>query len=237
MKRNRLLTCVIMLLFITSLYSCRILYIPNAVHAPMLSEKNEFNGAVLVGSSGVDIEAAFSPGKHWGIMVDGSFYDNSMETDNTSNHKHLFGEIGAGYHTKFGGIGRFDVYGGGGLGTSSTTNHWFGPFGGTSEGNYNRFFVQPSVGIGTDYADVNLATRISYLSFYDIYNSNMTFDHTRTFFWEPALTARAGYKWVKFFVQIGVSVPMDTYFDIQYQPFMFSTGINLNFGKWKPDGI
>ncbi len=55
MKRNRLLTCVIMLLFITSLYSCRILYIPNAVHAPMLSEKNEFNGAVLVGSSGVDI--------------------------------------------------------------------------------------------------------------------------------------------------------------------------------------
>jgi len=206
----------------------------------MLTEKNEFNGSVLVGSSGLDIEAAFSPGKNWGIMVDGSFYNssaNAEDADITSNHKHLFGEIGAGYHTTFGGIGRFDVYGGGGLGTSSTTNRWFRSFGGTSEGNYNRFFMQPSVGIGTDYADVNLATRISYLSFNDIYNSNRTFYHTRAFFWEPALTARAGYKWVKYFVQIGFSVPLDTYFDIQYQPFMFSTGINLNFGKWKAAGI
>lgn len=235
MRKSFIMTLCAPAVIAVMLGSCRPLYIPNALHTPMVTEKNEVNATVLLGSSGLDAQVAWSPGKHWAIMLDGSFYQSSAE-DSIIKHRHYFGEGGAGYHTSFG-IGRFDVYGGGGYGFASAANDSAGVFSGSAQGNYWRAFVQPSIGIGTDIVDVNLAVRTSYVSFANVKTTGMNLQYTHSLFFEPALTVRVGYKWVKLFIQAGLSVPASNRPDVQHQPLILMTGVNLNFNKWKNAGL
>lgn len=223
-------TKILIIILLTGLFlsSCRPLYIPNAVHTPMISEKNEFNGAALLGTSGVDVQAAFSPVKHFAVMADASWYDD-RKSDPESNHYHFFAEGGTGYYNRVG-LGHFDIYTGGGFGNVSTTNT-ISSITTTSTGTYYRIFLQPCVGLGTKAFDASFTLRTAYVNFTQVTNPTISGSRQSSLFAEPVFTLRVGYKWVKYFFQAGFSFPMQKELMIDYQPFMISTGINLNFGN------
>ena len=73
---------------------------------------------------------------------------------------------------------------------------------------FRKIFVQPSIGLTFDYFDIAFTPSISNVFYYNINNSlgpsNYVYDHINElsrqrsyFFLEPAITIRAGWKYVK----------------------------------------
>ncbi|HRC89903.1 MAG TPA: hypothetical protein PK910_07795, partial [Bacteroidales bacterium] len=99
MKSRQLsfLLCAFVALIINS---CAPAYVPNVLNAPMLTNKNEVQAAVYIGTSGFDPQIAWAPTNHIGVMANASFMNST--SDSTENyHKHNFFEFGAGYYTAF----------------------------------------------------------------------------------------------------------------------------------------
>lgn len=208
------------------LNSCTLLYIPNTVNTPLLSNKNEFQASVYTGTSGFDAQTAFAVTDNVGIMLNGSFANRT--SDSTSNfHKHKFVELGVGYYTKINdGNGRFEVFGGGGLGdVQGKYSIWSSTY--SASVSTTRFFIQPTVGATSDVFDGSFSTRFVMVNLHNDVNS------INGMFIEPVLTGKVGYKNLKGVMQVGVSLPLLEYGGIpfDYQPLLISFGLNLNLGK------
>lgn len=220
----------VVLVIISALFldSCAPIYIPNAVNSPLFSEQHD---AALQGSSGLsgyDVQAAYSPLKHFGIMFNTSFYDNKS-SDLKSYNRHEFYEGGAGYYGSFEEVGRYEVYSGFGQGTSTSyDSNWLGLI----RGDYNRFFVQPAIGVKTDVFEGSFSPRFVYLQIYNT-SSNVTYTKSEleSMYIEPVFTGKVGYKYGKFFFQGGFS--FSTKSEIKYtdMPFIFNLGMNISFSK------
>ena len=51
-------------------------------------------------------------------------------------------------------------------------------------------------------------------------------------FFEPVITSKIGYKYVKFIAQFGVSLPLDEQeLGYDHQVFIFNFGLNFNIGR------
>lgn len=211
--------------------SCsRYYYQPNAVNAPMMKERGDLKIGISgttssedlngtnTSSSIINLQTAYSPIKHLGVMVNYSNYNyNFNEEDpsigNVDAHAGLFeGGVGGYYpiiarENGFGLIADTYVgYGGGKL--SSDVNM-----------NFNRTFIQPGINLTFPYFDVGLATRISGIKYSNFDANGMTPEYItehkldnitdkRHYFFEPAFTLRAGYKFVKAELQVVGSTPM-----------------------------
>jgi hypothetical protein len=105
---------------------------------------------------------------------------------------------------------------------------------------YNKLFVQPSYGISIKHSvDLALYTRISALDFYEVknnitsgyqdYNNVQTIQRERiSFMIEPGITFRAGYKYVKFQLQAGLTAGSASF---KYDDYFISTGLQFEFAK------
>ncbi|MDO9391747.1 MAG: hypothetical protein Q7U71_08240 [bacterium] len=232
------ISLALLLALMSALIGCAPAYIPNAVNVPLLSNQGQFQGAVSVGSSGTDFQTSYALTSNLGLMANGSFYEGTL-TDNADatvvdKTKRIFFEGGAGYYTAFGSAGRFETYGGYGQGTSTYSNSYdfFGPQEVIATGNYRRFFIQPSIGTATDFFDAAISLRTCYVNFYQIKSGDLSLDHNVDgIFMEPVITARLGYKHLKFMAQIGATIPLGQDVEMFWHPFLFNLGLSFDFGK------
>jgi hypothetical protein len=220
-KPGLLATLVITILIFTS---CAPAYIPNVVNSPMFSNEGEFQGSVHTGLSGFDPQLAYAVTDHIGVMANGSFAN--WTSDSTDNfHKHQFFEAGLGYYTKVRTKGRLEVYGGYGFGKLET-NSGSDLFLAYTKVNSSRVFIQPAIGIASNVFDGSFATRLVMLNLSQYNETNIGY------FAEPVLTGKIGYKYVKVIGQFGISIPLnDTKIDFDYEPFIFSLGLQFNIGR------
>jgi len=205
------------------LNSCAPAYIPNVLNAPLLTNKNEVQVAIHAGTSGFDPQVAYAITNHFGVMVNASFLDETSDSTD-SYHKHGFAELGAGYFTNFASRFKFEIFGGAGFGKISAlydNNKWIS----RSQVDVTRYFIQPSLGITSKVVDFGISTRFSLVSM-----KQETANVTGLMF-EPAATLKLGWDHLKAMAQIGVSAPLTKDVGFNYQPFLFSLGLQANFGK------
>lgn len=129
--------------------SCVTAYVPNRVNTPLFTEKGEIKIDAALGTNGADIQAAYSPVKHLGIIASGNFSIQSYDTA-TSFHKHSYGEIGMGYYNKLNNNLVMEIYGGYGMGNSDTewSSIWLGKVNIIDvKDDFSKFFIQPAIAI------------------------------------------------------------------------------------------
>lgn len=225
-KRHVVYMLLALLGFITS---CSPEYIPNMVNSPMLSNQGEFQATIATGTSNFDAQTAFAITDNIGIMVNGS-YGNETNDSTDDFHKHLFFEGGLGYYDKIGAKGRYEIYGG--FGTGKAEGFYDGATFDSriTDATFNRFFVQPGIGISTGIYDGSFSPRFALVQM-DPNGADFRTGKYNLFF-EPVFTSKIGFKYVKFVFQFGFSVPFgDENLNFDYQPFIMNVGLNLNLGR------
>lgn len=219
-------------------FSCAPVYVPNTLNTPLFSKAGELSSTTQIAFSGLDQQLAYSITDNLGVMLNGNFQNTQRDPERFSENfqKHIFGEAGAGYYT---GIGVsnfiFEVYGGFGLGNFYAK--YFPVSFSESNGiprisnvDLNRFFLQPGIGLKNRIFELSLALRLSNVNFMRSHTNDVIIDTNKPYFFaEPALTARLGSKNIKCISQIGASIFLNKDESINYNPFIFSLGIQLNF--------
>ena len=224
MKNLKLLSFFIGLCFLA--FSCAPAYTPNMVNTPLLTNEGEFQATIGTGTSGIDGQFAYAISDQVGVMLNAS-YANRADTGSKNFHKHTFAEMGAGYSIPLGGPGRFEIYGGGGMGWVDAKFGYNGLFNtyvvNRSNAVLTRLFLQPTIGLTNNVFDGSFTPRIVMLN---VNNTDKEFsNNTWTPFVEPTFTAKVGWKYVKMVFQIGLSVPLRELKGYENQPFMFSIGL------------
>jgi len=229
-KKNIFITMIGAVLLISS---CAPAYIPNVINAPLLSNKNEFQGKLTGGTSGFDNQLSYAITDNIGVMVNGSY---NYRNDSSTYHKHYFVETGLGYYRKLQEAGRLEIFGGYGYGdVKITEKDWFYQNNIYTNAYYQRFFIQPSLGAVTNVFEGSFSTRYSLVNmhFREGDDNDMSMNNSYISFLEPAITVKLGYKYVKYVAQVGFSVPIygKTEQMYSFQPFIFSMGINVKIGQ------
>lgn len=219
------LTWFIILSLLYSLVSCSPEYIPNMANTPMFERKGEIQANLSGGVSGTDIQLGYAVSDHIGLMANGSFRDETSDTTDEF-HKHNLYEFGIGYYDQIGSHGKYEIFGG--LGSGSIKGYdesrLENPVG---EANFFKLFIQPSIGLTSDVVDGSLATR------WVLVRTDYTegdYEGSSGFqpFFEPVLTGRVGFKYIKLISQVGLSVPVKQDLPFDYQPFIINFGLHFN---------
>lgn len=225
MKKITFIKKVFALSCVTFLSSCSMMYMPNTINTPLFGEKGDLEVAAYTALNGYDVQAAYAPTDHIGVMLNTNFLDNS--TDSTMNfHRHFFIEGGVGYYTKIGEKGRAEVYGGYGMGTLNSVWDSGSLFANNAQVSNNRIFIQPAIGLSNDIIDFSFSPRFAYV------NATQGNIKASELFIEPTVTLKAGYKYVKAVTQMGLSFPLDKTAGFLYQPFLLSFGLQVNVGEF-----
>lgn len=220
-------------------------YIPNSQNVPLFKEKNEARLSVsgITGDDfgGVEVQAAYSPMDHLGIIGNFMHGGGGQAGFTDRNGKGSLGELGFGYFTSKSNF-VFEVYGGGGGGYVKNTYN-DGTYRGSSRFSVMRAFVQPNVGFSHDIVDVAFSTRLCYLN----YNSLRTTDpgvmspnewimignvagNPDNFLIEPALMLTLGWRYVKVQAKTTYSVNLSDN-GIPMKPMTFSMGLQFSFAE------
>ncbi len=223
---------IILLISVTGIISsCKTPeYIPNMVNTPMFNNKGEFQANIATGTSVFDAQVAYSVTDHIGLMVNSSFADH---TDDSTDefHKHMIFEGGVGYYNKIGTKGRYEIFGGYGFGEVEGYEESFTDS--YADAKFRRFFIQPAIGLSNNVFDGSFAPRICLISLKSDEYKKSEYE----VFIEPVITAKVGYRYVKFIMQFGLSIPFggadQVYFDSQ--PLIFNIGMHFNLGRWWDD--
>jgi hypothetical protein len=195
----------------------------------MLNNKGEFQISGILGTGNLELQTAYAITNNIGIMVNGSYFNEDREikiddevTEITLTHNLI--EAGVGYFTKLGGLGKFEVFAGGGVGSvPANFREITYVFDGTQTDKMTKFFVQPSVGIGSDFLDFSGGVRIS----------GITMNKQLVVFAEPELSIKLGYKNVRFVASMGLSLPLNNTDNLtwNYNPLIIGLGIQINLGR------
>jgi hypothetical protein len=233
----------IMLCCAVALSSCTTrLYVPNAVNAPLLAERGE----VKINLTQNDLQFAFSPANNVGIIANGFFMTRT--TKNNYQHRGAMFEAGVGYYTTTSTKLSFEGFVGAGYGNvykqetvqDANDNDVTASFNATAM----KFFIQPDFGFRSRVIDVALTPRIAFLKYgnfsqtnyseaqladYKLSGNNLT--SGMYVFAEPALTLRAGYKFMKVQLQYGMSLNV-TGKQILAPDNFSSIGIVVDIARW-----
>jgi hypothetical protein len=227
---------ILLSIIVTLIASCSIEYFPTTYNAPLFTDMEQFESTVNVGNNGFDAQIAFAPINHFGFIATGSYADRNSDDNeddlnlyNSDFHKHLFGEMGLGFFTGMGSKGSFEIYGGYGHGrTEGYDDSWDYDY---DKATYSKYFIQPEIGITNKVFEGALVTRLSLIDMSSIVN-----DYRSTVaFMEPGVVFKVGYEYIKFYTQLGFSLPiaMDAEdMKYNYSFFNFSFGLNFSFGNY-----
>lgn len=224
--------------------SCRTLYKPNAVNAPMLKEKGEAKIYVSTGN----LQASYAVGNHVGVMLNGYYETGKVNLDNNDYVRTTgaSGEAGVGYFMPFANNMLFEVYGGAGLGKVNIKEQHTSGDGSIMlkyfDANASKFYIQPTYGFVGKYLEVGLTPRFTFVKYDNLRNINYTLEERRDHtyedlnrplfaFFEPAVTVRGGYKWIKLQVQVGRSIKLSND-DLNYDGNLVNGGIVIDIAKW-----
>ncbi len=205
-------------------------YVPSKVNTPLLSRSNEFQAKATVGTSGADLQTAYSPVKHVGIMLNGNLSSRGG-TLKTEHHNHQYIEAGVGYYYPFNVKYRFEIFGVYGIGEIESYSFKSNYISGFSD--VNKFFIQPAIGIVNPGFEVGFASRFGVLN---ITNSSPDITNSGNYYpvIETALTAKMGIQLIKPVIQIGYSfvlISKDNAF-FTHQPFYIAAGIHFKIPQY-----
>jgi len=220
MKAAKSFTRMLQAVFLIATASCNVLYFPNSYNSPMFRGKGDAQVNVLAGTPGFDVQTAYAITDGFGIMANGQFHQ-STENDSIKEQRTLQ-ELGMGYTKHFSSNGVFEFFGGGGLG-EVPANFRDSEWNGKDKAQLKRIFIQPGVGYCNDWLDISFVNRLS----------GVNIGGETNWFYEPGFMSKMGYKQVRFYTCIGISLPF-TYIDKRdwnYNPFTFSAGLHVNFGR------
>lgn len=230
------------------------LYIPNTINTPMLAGKGDWKasaGAVGFGPEGnIEFQGSYALTNNLAVMAD-IFHGNDSDV------KHFLGEGGLGiFHTflptqKGYNAGRVEMFGGIGFGEGQdddvTTSFVFQ---GQNrlidyEANYQRWFLQPGIGLRTRFIDVAFHTRLAYVNFSKImeYEDGVLQNQRQLNFStiEPVVTISFGYKYVKYYMQFGSVNPIggEEAYEQVTDPILGASHVNvgLAFNPWKENPV
>jgi len=237
MKPYSYLLLVVLVIFFSA---CdRRMYFPERANTPGFTGKNELKATVSAKAqsnykdSSVTRGSEFSPAvdvaysftDHFAVIASyrgitnryvepasGWFINNVGGTFNGYRF-----DVGAGYFSTLGNKGKVEVFGGYGYGQLSR-NCDYTPNNFTTH--YNRIFVQPAMGFGTDIFTLMGGIRLTGQNFYSFQGVDSNLRYTiasndgtpagdvskQVFFWiEPFVNMEVGYKYAKFNAQVGFS--------------------------------
>ncbi len=198
------------------------LYIPNMINAPLLSEKGDFKavigGAGMAPDASLDLQGAYALSDNLAVLANGSMMGHRKRVEWAGFRQELL-EAGLGAYTAFWpdekhfNRGRAEVFAGAGAAWSEDGSIYSGR--GQYDyyrGNYQRFFLQPSLGIKTRIFDAAISTRLAWVNFSDFRHASggETLEQGRFGFLtnETVLSLGLGYKYVKVFLQVGSVNPL-----------------------------
>lgn len=224
----------VFLLIAFILTSCQLMYMPTINQAPMLSQKGELKASATMGSYlNFEIHSAYAITDHIGIMANGNYYSNRVLNQNknyTIEQSNYGSDIGLGYFTRFNTSGKFEIYGGAGMGringqaTNQTTNEHE-----SVSGNMNRFFLQPALG-GVFNSLFLKDMQNEYIVALRFSGVNM-FDETK-YFADPCLITKTGNKKIRLVTSIGYSLQISqsktNYWN--HYPMILGFGLEFIFG-------
>lgn len=187
--------------------ACAPVYRPTSLNIPMFESADELHIAVHTGNSGYDLQTAYSIDDQFGIMVNAS-YQNRSE-DSLEIRKHTFAEAGFGYYRNLSEHTVFETYLGFGAGHSEAVDIAFGSDSFSAEGNFTKFFLQPSISYRAESYQLGFATRFSYVNF-STYTDNFLINPNPTalssLFIEPTIYGSVGNANWRFIMQFGLSM-------------------------------
>lgn len=226
-------------LWLTVLSSCsRYYYQANPVNAPMLSKQHDANVTASVDdwseSRTFNLQAAYSPVNYVGIIGGWSNFNYRTtspepEKGDVNAHARLL-EIGAG--------GYYPVFNNG-RGLELIADTYVGYGGGALNSDVNmdfsRTFIQPGFNLSTPYFDAGVHARFSGIKYRNFDSNGRDEEYirrqglegitdTRHYFFEPTLTLRGGYKFVKLQAQLVGVVPLGQV-DWHYNESQFTLGL------------
>ncbi|MDD2277731.1 MAG: hypothetical protein PHS05_01580 [Bacteroidales bacterium] len=237
-------TILIALALVLALSSCsRSYYIPNVQNVPLFIEKDEFHATIASGGgsdiSVIEVQAAYSITNILALMTS---FMSGQGGDRSSNNwgKGNYLEGAVGYYRPYNGILVAGVFAGYG---ASNQHHQFGAnySDGTADLSFAKYFLQPSFGLTYRAFDIALSTRISRLSFYNI-DTNLSIGsvamedldaiaHNKvSYLFEPALTIRGGWKYIKVQMQLSSSKNL-SHSDLQFEDINASLGLYFVIAK------
>lgn len=189
------------------LTACNAFYVPVLINAPMFEEKNEIVINSSYGINGYNFQGAYSFTDKFAFIANSRFYSNSTkgyEGYVINQSKQI--ELGIGrYGYKINDL-RFEIFTGFG---SEYNLLYTGRYQPNEKSIYYKanYFLQPNIGIVTNFAETTFSLKINNLHYIkdDLSNmKNIKYDCII----EPAITTSIGYKYVKFFCQGGITQPL-----------------------------
>ena len=228
-------TYLFLIFFIALLNSCASLYIPNSVNTPLFTERNEATINANVGMNGWDLQAAYSPIKHVGIMVNSSG-SPKLRGSNSSFHSHAFLEGALGFSSRVGEKGVIELYAGAGQGNIETRSKVIVNNNAKYDqvkGEGTRLFIQPSFGLKSSESEFSFSLRCIYNDLINVSYDNSTdlVKRSGTFI-EPTVTLRRDKGKIMLQSQVGASIPFNlSSNNIRLRPFILSVGICYRIGK------
>jgi len=218
-------------------------YVPNSQNVPLFTEKGQTHASVRVSGglyqTGFELQGAHAVSDKNAIMLN----LHSMNLENGGGG--FFGEAGYGLFRPLGKTFVFETYGGAGYG--SINNQYY-----TEDGerqikvntDYLRLFAQPQIALTTKVVDFAFTSRFSYINFGQVPNVTgapefvreelqVIRDNQGNLFWEPGLTLRLGWDYVKLEGQLLFSAPFSNN-DLNADPINFNLGVTMKLpGKKK----
>jgi hypothetical protein len=230
-------------------------YSPNVQNVPLFKEREEFSfnlgGSVGAVDPSLEVQAAYALPGHIALMTNymaGGTDNSPASYDDYSKNRYFEG--GLGFYVPFREIGVFELYTGYGQGSQ---NHafaykeyqgkliWNWVADGSADMSYTKFFIQPNIGIRTNWVDAALSVRLSALNFTEIniYNTvhrlqelNTLQQNNTPWLFEPALTCRLGKGSLKGQMQIVFSNDFSGS-DLHFEKLRFNFGIYVDLLKKK----
>lgn len=214
-------------------------YAPNGQNVTLFKEKGEVQiaaGPASGGeSSGANIQAGYAATNHLGITAN-AYLARGENEDNGANGNGFVMEAGAGYFNPIGEHFVFEAYGG--FGGGNIYNGYADNS--SSKVKFFRPYVQPAFGFTSPYFDAAFAPRIAMLNYLDI-ERNGTITDTKNvqdlnyidanktvFMFEPGITLRAGWKYIKVQAQYVWSVNINAP-ALRQDDHNISLGLFFNF--------
>jgi hypothetical protein len=192
-------------------------YAPNTHNVPLLTRAKDFSGALAVGDSRGELQAAYAVTERVAVMANAAVFDQSDDADGDGGRGGIL-ELGVGYLAPLGDgfqLGVFGLVGGG-----DVENHFPSTVGtnpgttGDLEASLARFGVQPSLSYRSTYFEAAASARILSLRYSDVTGSlvfggedqvqllRSQSNHTLL---EPAHTGRGGFETMKLPLLVGWS--------------------------------
>jgi len=147
------------------LTGCVPVYVPNVRNAPLFTKAGEFQGAVMYGTSDLDLQGAVAVTNNIALMGNYSYGDRNTDSVTQNDyHKHQFYEGALGFYKNDKDV-CFEIFAGYGQGeASSYGDHYI--FGGGRElarGKFKRIFFQPSFGLNKKIVHIAFSPRFPVL--------------------------------------------------------------------------